>query len=126
MKILQTSQNTNDILLYLAVICLCFVIFLLYTALSSRGRTLTGPATVASRRVEHARFSGGKYSGQNWNNLVTFRLADGEEIELYTGQSEYRQLKEGLTGQLSWHRDNFVSFDFDENQRNYTGTPPIW
>lgn len=50
MKIVRTSQNTNDILLYLAVICLCFVIFLLYTALSSRGRTLTGPATVASRR----------------------------------------------------------------------------
>lgn len=120
MKIVQTSQNTNDILLYLAVICLCFVIFLLYTALSGRGRTLTGPATVASRRVEHARFSGSKYSGQNWNYLVTFRLADGEEIELYTGQSEYRQLKEGLAGQLSWHRDNFVSFDFDENQQNYT------
>lgn len=69
---------------------------------------------------EHARFSGGKYGGQNWNYLVTFRLADGEEIELYTGQNEYRQLKEGLAGQLSWHRDNFVSFDFDENQQNYT------
>lgn len=51
---------------------------------------------------------------------MTFRLADGEEIELYTGQNEYRQLKEGLAGQLSWHRDNFVSFDFDENQQNYT------
>lgn len=118
-KIVQTSQNTNDILLYLAVICLCFVIFLIYTALSSRGRTLTGPATVASRRVEHSCFSGGKYSGQNWNYLVTFRLTDGEEIELYAGESEYRQLKEGLHGQLCWHRNNFVSFDFDDNQQNY-------
>lgn len=115
MNIVQTSQNTNDILLYIAVLCLLFVIFLFYTALSSRGHTLTGPATVSSRRVEHGRFSGGKYSGQNWNYLVTFRLADGEELELYTGESEYRQLKEGLTGQLCWHRDTFVSFDFDEN-----------
>lgn len=120
MKLVQTSNNSNDVILFFVIISLLFLVFLLYTTLSGRGKTLTGPATVSSRRVEHARFSGGKYSGQNWNYLVTFRLSDGEQLELYTGESEYHQLKEGLSGQLSWHRDNFVSFDFDENNQNYT------
>lgn len=120
MNILQTSNNSNDVILFFVIFFLLFLVFLLYTTLSGRGKTLTGPATVSSRRVEHARFSGGKYSGQNWNYLVTFQLSDGEQLELYTGESEYHQLKEGLTGQLVWNKENFISFDFDENQEHYT------
>lgn len=120
MNIVQSSNNSNDVILFFAIFFLLFLVFLLYTTRSGRGHTLTGPATVASRRVEHARFSGGRYNGQNWNYLVTFRLSDGEELELYTGKSEYRQLKEGLCGQLVWHKENFISFDFDENQQTLT------
>ncbi len=75
--------------------------------LINRKPTLTGVATVVSRRTELARRP---TRSQGYNYLVTFRLRDGDEIELYTAQEEYKQLKEGLTGQLTWHHQNFCDF----------------
>lgn len=51
---------------------------------------------------------------QGWNYLVTFRLSDGDEIELYVSQEEFKLLKEGLTGQLTWHKDTLSSFEPDK------------
>ncbi len=68
---------------------------------------LTGQATVIQRRVEVAKrptFRNG------YNYLITFRLSDGEEIELYATEYVYRQLAEGQTGQLTWQSDNFREF----------------
>jgi hypothetical protein len=45
---------------------------------------------------------------------VTFTLSDGEEIELYTGEAEYKALKDGTTGQLTWQGRKFREFDTDE------------
>ena len=73
------------------------------------GKTLTGPATVVSRRAEAGQI-GSRYSS-TWLYLVTFRLSDGEEIELYTFENEYRCLKEGTSGILTWNGENFSSFD---------------
>ncbi len=93
-----------SILIFMAA---AYVFILLRQWLINRKPTLTGEATVISRRAELARQP---TRGQGYNYLVTFRLADGEEIELYTAESEYKQLKEGLTGQLTWHTQNFCDF----------------
>jgi hypothetical protein len=85
-----------------------------------KGPKLTGPATVKSRRVGQGNYQGQaptRYQGNtrgNWNYFVTFTLSDGEEIELYAFESEYRALKEGISGQLTWQGKQFLEFDTDD------------
>ena len=92
----------------------------IYRDKDDKGPELTGPATVKSHRVEQGNYQGKaptRYEGNsrgNWNYWVTFTLSDGEEIELYCGESEYRALKEGTSGQLTWQGKKFREFDFDE------------
>ena len=87
---------------------------------ADKGPELTGQATVKSHRVEQGNYQGQAPTGYqgntrgNWNYFVTFTLSDGEEIELYTGEAEYRALKDGTTGQLTWQGKKFREFDTDE------------
>ena len=74
-------------------------------------KSLTGRATVVSKRVELAKVAGRR--ANNWNYLVTFRLSDGEELELYVFERQYNALPEGATGQLTWCKENLSSFDAD-------------
>ena len=73
-----------------------------------------------SHRVEQGNYQGQaptSYQGNtrgNWNYWVTFTLSDGEEIELYMGENEYKALKDGTTGQLTWQGKKFREFDTDE------------
>lgn len=79
------------------------------------GEVLTGPGTVVSRRVETSRHNPLR-NAKTWhvhgyqNYLVTFRLSDGEEIELHTFENLYRGLKEGSTGQLTWCKNSLSEF----------------
>lgn len=85
------------------------------SALFSREQRLTGHATVVSHRVaqraempkEDARYVG------NWNYLVTFSLSDGEEIELYTIQEDFRALNDGTSGTLVWETKRLIQFEPD-------------
>ena len=83
------------------------------------GHVLTGRATVVSKRVAEGNYRNAQrnaktwYVGSQWNYLVTFRLSDGEEMELHTFENEYRLLKEGMSGQLSWHKQNMTGFEPD-------------
>ena len=86
--------------------------FLLYYHFSTKGTTLTGRATVVSHRLELGK-GGGRY-GDNWNRLVTFRLSDGDELELYVDRQAYELLKDGQTGQLTWEKDQLRCFDTDD------------
>ena len=95
----------------LFIIGLILVGFLVLFIINSDGKTLTGPAMVVSRRAELAKVA--SRHANNWNYLVTFRLSDGEELELYVFQQEYHKLTEGLTGQLTWCRENLSSFEPD-------------
>lgn len=54
-------------------------------------------ATVLSRRVECT-----------W--VVTFRTECGEELELNVSEDQYRDLREGLTVQLTRKGNNLLSF----------------
>ena len=87
---------------------------------ADKGPELTGQATVKSHRVEQGNYQGQASTGYqgntrgNWNYWVTFTLSDGEEIELYTGEAEYRALQDGTKGQLTWQGKKFREFDTDE------------
>lgn len=96
----------------LIIFIILLVIFILFTIIHTRGDVYHGTAKVVSRRVE-AGSGGGSWRSSNWNYLVTFQFTDGDQIELYTTESEYGELKEGLTGQLAWYKNNLSSFEPD-------------
>ena len=78
------------------------------------GKSLTGQATIISKKTEFGRF-GGKHSS-SWNYLVTFRLSDGEELELYVFGNQYARLNEGTTGTLRWEKDIMQDFIPDKEE----------
>lgn len=93
------------------VIGALFLFYLLYYHFSTSGPTMTGQATVISHRMELSK--AGSLWSDNYNRLITFRLSDGEELELYVDKDVYSALEDGKSGQLTWRQDMFVSFDGD-------------
>ena len=89
-----------------------FLLCLLYYHFSTKGAKLTGRATVVSHRLELGD-GGGRY-GDNRNRLVTFRLSDGDKIELYVDRQAYELLQDSETGQLTWEKDQLRCFDTDD------------
>ena len=93
---------------------------LIFRDKSDKGPVLTGQATVKSHRVDQGNYQGEaptRYQGNsrgNWNYWVTFTLSDGEEIELYCGENEYKALKDGSIGQLTWQGKKFREFETDD------------
>ena len=97
--------------MFVIILAVLFAVLLLVYHITTNGPTLSGTAQVLSRRVEPAKVSGGRYTGGQWNYMVTFALADGEELELYVTQDDFRELKEGLRGFLCWQKENLLSFE---------------
>lgn len=97
-------------IIFIALVIVCFIAMVVYHFVS-QGRELTGTATVVSRRMEVGRL-GGKWA-DNYNRLMTFRLSDGSELELYVTKEAYAVLADGETGQLVWQGDQLRSFDSD-------------
>lgn len=84
-------------------------------ALFSRNKgKVTGHATVISHRMVLARVS--SRHSDNYNRMVSFRLSDGSELELYTTKEAYASLTDGQAGQLTWEKDLFYHFDPDTPQ----------
>ena len=96
-----------SIILFVAIPCVLLAI----SALRNRKSQMTAQATVISHRLELG-IGGGMY-GDNWNRLVTFRLKDDSEVELYTIREDYETLLDGQTGQLTWEKETFLHFDPD-------------
>ena len=96
-------------------------IFLLLEWRHNRRPTYCATATIVSRRVEPGRAvrsrssSGYKHTLSTLNYIVTFRLSDGEELDLFMGEAEYQVLKEGLTGTLQWQGSDFRYFESQED-----------
>ena len=97
-------------IIFIALVLVCFIAMLLYHFLS-QGHTMTGTATVVSRRMELSKL-GSKWA-DNYNRLITFRLNDGSELELYVSKEAYEVLADGETGQLTWQGDQLTCFDSD-------------
>lgn len=108
-------MDTYDVSQYLFVfglfVALPLSVWIIYRLFDKNKGELTAHAAVVSHRLELG-IGGGMY-GDNWNRLVTFRLKDGSEIELYTIREDYEILTDGQTGQLTWEKDNLMHFDPD-------------
>ncbi len=102
-------MNSTLFTILLLVVFPCTVLAI--SALLNRKSQMTARATVVSHRLELG-VGGGMY-GDNWNRLVTFRLKDGSEIELYTIREDYETITDGQTGQLTWEKENLLHFDPD-------------
>ena len=98
--------------IFILVICAVPFLALAVYGITNRPKILTGPATVDSHNVETARF-GGRWS-HGWNYLVTFRLSDGDTLELYTTEAEYLTIEDGQTGTLFWDDNQLVDFIPDQ------------
>lgn len=67
----------------------------------------TSSATLLSRTVKHANTM---YHESPWLYLLTFRLENGEELELNTTEENYGKLREGTVLRLTWQGETLVSF----------------
>lgn len=65
-------------------------------------------ALVLSRRVDTV-YSLTR-SDSSWAYLVKFRLESGEETELKVTETQYKDLKEGLSVNLSWQGDTVTAY----------------
>lgn len=68
----------------------------------------TSRASVLSRKVDTC-YSLAK-SDSSWAYFVTFKLENGEEVQLKTTEEEYGKLKEGKTITITWQGDTLTSF----------------
>lgn len=96
-------------LIFLAVVAAaCLVIY----QIRNNRPSLSGPAEVVSHRVEPAKFAAASAWAEhnNWNYYITFRLSDGEEIELYVSRQEYDSISDGQKGILTWSGENMGDF----------------
>lgn len=116
----ETLMNhINPVLALFLLFLAAFVVLLLQQWLHNRRPTYTATATIVSRRTEPGRYMRNKSAGpfactSTINYIVTFRLSDGEELELLTGKEEYFILEEGLTGQLQWQGTDFRYFESND------------
>lgn len=105
-------MGNNKLLLLLGILAAAVLTWLYhnwaYRDKDDKGPELTGTATVKSHRVAQGRYLGKAPS--RWNYMVTFTLSDGEEIELYTIQSDFQVLKDGTSGTLTWQGKRFLDF----------------
>lgn len=73
----------------------------------------TDKAEVTARRVTTGANRTGRFSGLGYNYVVSFRLEDSRELNLYAHDVEYGALREGMTGKLTWKGPYFVNFEED-------------
>ena len=97
-------------IIFVALVIVAFAAMIIYH-FASQGHKMMGTATVVSRRLELS--SMGSKWADNYNRLMTFRLSDGSELELYVTKEAYAVLPDGETGQLVWQGDQLISFDSD-------------
>ena len=79
----------------------------LFKTLTRKRESRTAAATVVSRRLMSARFP---TQGSTWDYLVTFRLEDGSEMELYVSEEYYHAAPPGVSGTLTQKGDELISF----------------
>ena len=99
---------------FLLVIAGAFLIFWLrvfpFTEKKTKEPQRTANAALIRRRVESGTNRSGRSSGMGFSYVLTFRLEDGRELELYAYDTEYGTLSEGMEGTLTWKGPYYVSF----------------
>lgn len=100
--------------IFLLIIAAVPFLALLVYAITNRPKIITGPATVESHKIEHAKV--GAAWSRSWNYLIIFRLSDGDTLELYTTEAEYQTIRDGQTGTVFWDKNQLMEFIPDSPQ----------
>ena len=96
-------------LLLFGFLFLCFSGLLLMQHLTNKAPEYTANAVVDSHQMTPGRYHGKWSSG--WNNQITFRLADGDTITLYTTQQDYSALQDGQSVTIRWQNENLLQYE---------------
>lgn len=70
----------------------------------------TAEAELIVRTIKRGADRSGR-SRLGFNHVLTFRLADGSEVELYSHEEEWGALREGMKGTLTWQGRYFVDLE---------------
>lgn len=70
-----------------------------------------GFALLTGRRVESGTGGSGRSAGLGYCYLLTFRLENGQELDLFAYETEYGSLRQGTEGILTRKGPYFVSFE---------------
>lgn len=104
----------NSILFLVAMLSVFGLIFWLrvlpFREKKSNEPQRTAEAELINRYIK----SGADRSGRSrvgFNHVLTFRLNDGTEFDLYSYEEEYGALREGMTGKLTWQDRYFVNLE---------------
>ncbi|MBQ3559604.1 MAG: DUF2500 family protein [Agathobacter sp.] len=75
-----------------------------------KGKVVECLATVKFKRMEYSNTPQIQYQGNRWNYLILFVDETGTEIELFTMEAIYADLKEGDIGKLKYQGDTILEF----------------
>lgn len=102
------------LLIFLLMLAGSFLIFWLrafpFREKKCREPEQSAKAAVVSRRIRSGNPHRSGRSQMGYTYLVTFRLENGAELELYTYEIEYGALREGMTGTLTWKGRYYIAF----------------
>lgn len=87
-----------------------------FTEKKTKAPEQSARAELLSRRIQSGNPHRSGRSHMGYTFLLTFRLDDGSQRELYAYEEEYGALREGMTGNLTWKGNYFVSFDADTKE----------
>lgn len=73
----------------------------------------TAHAELVARRVETGTHGSGRSQGMGYSFILTFRMDDGTEKELFAYDHEYGTLREGMKGSLTRKGPYYVNFKPD-------------
>lgn len=74
-------------------------------------REMTAPARILSRRVLP---KNPLIPWSRWRCRVVFSLPSGRRLQLSANEFDYRLLKEGRSGLLTWRGGTFLDFETDQ------------
>lgn len=99
------------VLMVAAAFLIAFLRAFPFTEKACKDPEQTAHGIITARRVQSGNpHRSGRSSGMGYTYLITFRLDDGRELELYAYETEYGTLREGMEGTLVWKGNYFVSF----------------
>lgn len=104
----------KTLLMLLAMIAICSLFFWLRVRPFREKKTnepeRSAQAELLSRRIEPGTGQSGR-SHMGYSFVLTFRLEENIQLELYAYEQEYGALREGMTGMLTWKGPYFVRFE---------------
>ena len=104
---------TWEILGLMVLFAVCCTIAKALPHMKHKGPKIQCHAMAKSKRIERANAPQVRW-GDQWDQLITFIKDDGSEVELFTGEANYRMFDDGDKGTLTYQGDKLIEFVWDK------------